>query len=84
MKKEEAEFIVETLETAIEWAEYATLYFQMKHTLDVYKEDVQKAIKLMRDFESITCENCKFYQPETITVGDIITCGRWEQENDTK
>ena len=47
--------------------------------------------KIFEYFESRTCENCKFYQPETIkgtlfkrcfflgTVGDIITCGRWEQ-----
>lgn len=93
MKKEEAEFIIETLETAIDWAEYATPYFQEKHNLAKDKEDVQKAIKLLRaaTLENKICENCKFYQPlikqDTLfkrcfflgTVGDIITCGRWEQ-----
>ena len=64
MKKEEAEFIIETLETAIDWAEYATPYFQTKHNLDVYKEDVKKAIKLMRDFESRTCDSCLFYDDD--------------------
>ena len=92
MKEKEAVFLIETLETAIDWAEYATPYFQEKHNLNRDKEDVKNAIKLIREIESRTCENCKFYQPETIkgtlfkrcfflgTVGDIITCGRWEQK----
>ena len=64
MTKEESEFIVETLEAAIDWAGYGTPYFQTKHNLDVYKEDVQKAIKLMRDFESRTCDGCWFYDDD--------------------
>lgn len=64
MTKEEAEFIIETLETVIEWGEYAPLYFQEKHNLAGYKEDVQKAIKLMRGFESRTCDRCWFYDDD--------------------
>lgn len=64
MKEKEAEFIIETLETAIDWAECATPYFQEKHNLDGYKEDVQKAIKLIRELESRTCDSCWFYDDD--------------------
>ena len=64
MKKEEAEFIIETLETAIDWAEYATQYFQEKHNLAGDKEDVQKAIKLIRELENRTCDRCWFYDDD--------------------
>ena len=56
MKEKDAVFLIETLETAIEWAEYVTPYFQEKHNLAGDKEDVQKAIKLMRDFEELLKE----------------------------
>lgn len=58
MTPEQAKFIIETLETAIDWAEYATPYFQEKHNLAKGKEDVLKAIELLKELKSRTCDNC--------------------------
>ena len=43
------DFIIETLETAIEWAEYADDYFKEKHNLNKDKRMVDKAIKILKD-----------------------------------
>jgi hypothetical protein len=49
--KEKIDFIIKTIETAIEWAEYADPYFQKKHGLNRDKEDVRKSIEILQDLK---------------------------------
>ena len=51
MKREDVDFIKETLVNAIDWAEYADDYFKEKYGLDQDKENVEKSIKLLDSFE---------------------------------
>jgi len=57
MTKEEIEFIIETLEVAIEWSDYADDYFKEKHNLDKDKKDVKKSIALLRSIKWPTSKN---------------------------
>ena len=51
MKREDVEFIKETLVYAIEWADYADDYFKEKHNLKQDKENIVKCMKILDDFE---------------------------------
>lgn len=42
------EFIIDTLETVIEWADYADDYFKKKHGLDQDRENVNKSIEILK------------------------------------
>lgn len=85
MTREEKDFIIDTLEYAIEWAEYASDYFQKKHDLKTDRYNVKKSIKLLK--QNRTCENC-IYRSNS---GDFCSlwgdgwnfddfCSRWEQK----
>lgn len=71
--KDKIEFIIDTLETAIEWADYADDYFKKKHGLEQDRENVKKSIDMLhsleqqntalqeriKDLEELkTCEGC--------------------------
>jgi hypothetical protein len=47
MTCEDIDFIIDSIETAIEWAEYADPYFQVKHGLESDKNNVRKSIELL-------------------------------------
>ena len=49
MTKEEINFIIETLEDAISWADYADPYFQIKHNLLRDQRNVTNAIILLKE-----------------------------------
>ena len=59
MTQGEVKFITDTLESAIDWSQYASPYFQDKHSLSQDKEDVKRCISLLQEFESRKCTNCK-------------------------
>ena len=51
MTRDEVEFIIETLEVAIDWSSYADDYFKEKHNLYKDKEDVKKSIEILRNIK---------------------------------
>lgn len=74
MTHEEIDFVIDTLETSIEWAEYADEYFQKKHGLAQDKENVLKSIELLKALKAPkTCETCKYFDDEERGNG-IGTC----------
>lgn len=83
MTREEIAFIIETLQEVIEWAEYAPQYFQDKHGLQQDKNNVDKAIYSLRNFESRTCENCKYFNLETGKQPDGLSWEKIECEQGT-
>lgn len=66
MTQEDIDFIIDSIEAAIDWAEYADPYFQAKHGLELDKNNVRKSIELlnvikieMLESEKLkTCEGC--------------------------
>lgn len=61
MTHEEIDFVIDTLETSIEWAEYADDYFKKKHGLEQDKENVLKSIELLKALQiPKTCHSCVF------------------------
>lgn len=65
MTHEEIDFVIDTLETAIEWAEYADEYFQKKHGLAQDKENVLKSIEILKALKTPkTCENCALFDAD--------------------
>jgi hypothetical protein len=59
MTKEQIKFITDTLESAIEWSQYASPYFQEKYNLAKDKEDALKVIEMLSSAENQKCTNCK-------------------------
>lgn len=51
MTIKDVQFIIETLQEAIGWAEYAPSYFQEKHNLDRDQEAVLTSIKLLESLD---------------------------------
>jgi hypothetical protein len=47
--KSQFNFIIETLEESIAWAEYADDYFKQKHNLDIDKENVRKCVEILNE-----------------------------------
>lgn len=87
MTHEEIEFVIDTLETAIEWAEYADEYFQKKHGLAQDKENVSKSIELLKKLkEPKTCNSCNrwgnFYI-DSSRICNLQVCGPHEKQNYT-
>ena len=89
MNTEHTEFIIETLNEAVDWFGYVPEYFADKHDLDKDKENIKKSIKLLKDFEHRTCESCRFYHNNTKCIhrdlGMMIPprgfcCNNWEQK----
>jgi hypothetical protein len=57
--KEQIEFIIEALEEAIGWAEYADDYFKEKHNLKRDQENVQKSISMLREALEVNTKDTK-------------------------
>lgn len=87
MTQKDANFIIETLRTAIEWAEYTDDYFKQKYGLEEDKENVLKSIEILQTLEEPkSCNSCKYFDDEfrecgkTLDVNvsayiDFIGCG---------
>lgn len=63
MTSKDIDFIIDTIETAIEWAEYADPYFQAKHGLESDKNNVRKSIELLNVLkleQPKTCDGCQW------------------------
>ena len=77
MTKQEIEFIIETLETSIEWSDYAGDYFKEKHNLKKDKEDVEKSIAILNKSLSkcSVCNGSGFVHRNTTDIDlPCITC----------
>lgn len=80
MTKEQIKFIADTLESAIDWSQYAPPYFQDKYSLNQDKEDVKRCISLLQEFESRKCTNCKHCDEMKETMGHVlIHCSYFEE-----
>jgi len=49
MSRDNIDFIIETLENAISWADYADAYFKDRHDFDKDQENVNKAIAILKE-----------------------------------
>lgn len=88
MTREEQDFIIETLESMVGWAEYTPEYFKTKHRLDDDLIAVEKCVSILREIR--TCENCKYligegkqssctfnYLPKNLYEFEF-SCNKWE------
>jgi len=77
ISKSDKDFIIDTLECAIEWREYADDYFKKKHHLEKDKENVKKCIEiLIREGNKCKVCNGSGFVHRTATDIDLpcITC----------
>jgi hypothetical protein len=57
----DAEFIIEAMQEAIFWAEYAPDYYKEKHNLKQDQENVEKAIEILKaKCKPKSCSTCKY------------------------
>lgn len=70
MTQKDIDFIIDTLETAIEWAEYADDYFKKKHGLEKDKENVSKSIELLKELKANTKKEVQTVKKE-LTMGQM-------------
>jgi hypothetical protein len=66
MTCEDIDFIIDSIETAIEWAEYADLYFQVKHGLESDKNNVRKSIELLNVIKIEMLESARNREVEVL------------------
>lgn len=79
MTREEIGFVIDTLETAIEWAEYADDYFKKKHGLEQDKENASRSIELLKALKAPkTCDGCK-HPNEATDDTPCEWCSRFKQ-----